>query len=62
MDELSQWCEIDGHDWYETHLPWGPPKSNILKIVNFCRKCHASNEKFFVPYGTKIAEVKERLR
>ncbi len=53
MDELSQWCEIDGHMWQECHFhkDFGYMYRTV-EIFKTCLKCRKEEHKIFVPSST----------
>lgn len=54
-DELSQWCEIDGHEWINHYFSYGlvlGPKT--IDISRICIKCKKSEYKIIKPIDDKI--------
>jgi len=51
MDELSQWCEIDGHSWVCSYMSYGlmlgPKTVHMYKQCSFCK---IVEDKVFIPY------------
>ena len=55
MNELDQWCEIDGHEWNTHYLEHGlylAPKT--LEITKTCTKCKKTEYSRFEPVSSKI--------
>lgn len=53
MNELEQWCEIDGHKWityYFSHgLVLGPKTIHMGRTCDFCQ---IKEETVFIPHDT----------
>lgn len=60
QDELSQWCEIDGHSWISVFLSHGfylgPSVSDISRRCDFCKK---EEHRIFKTEGIKVIPYNE---
>ena len=50
MDELSQWCEIDGHQWEHSYFSYGlvlgPKTVHMNRVCVYCKK---TDNSVFIP-------------
>lgn len=55
MDELSQWCEIDGHKIIEDRFEYGlMGLSPTTQIIRRCSNCDFKETKYLVPYEASV--------
>ena len=54
MDELSNWCEIDGHRWVETHVT-PDPTIKVTLIFRKCKQCQAEEQCILTEKNQKLA-------
>lgn len=64
MNELDQWCEIDGHEFIYMFMSYGFFLGQKTEVMHsYCKKCNKSETKHFIqerakqfPYLIKMNE------